>query len=493
MKNFPVALKPMIQDADTGGMLSFAEIISALSFAIDLTEGAVPGHAVRSCILGMRIAREMGLPRRQLAPLYYALLMKDAGCSNNAARMCQIVGGNDRKVKNAAKLQDWTKPHKPSFATLRMLWSEVLPGSSAMKRIGRILRIGLDQHKNNEEMIQLRCERGAAIAHKLGLTDDTADAIWALDEHWDGSGYPGHSKGEAIPLLARILGVAQHLDVFACERSTEEAMQTLKERSGTWFDPALVKVALKLDRKGKLWTDCLPTGDVDAARQLALDMQPEAENGIRPEEIDSICEAFADVVDAKSPFTYRHSMGVAEVAREIAEALALSPDRCQLVRRAALLHDLGKLAVPNTILDKTGKLTAEEWEVVVQHPRLTREILARIKPFEEIAIIAGAHHERLDGSGYPEKLTAKDLCLEARLIAVADFYRALTEDRPYRMGMPHDDAMAILRKQALDTDCVEALEVARRATQLREEIRGASAGWEAGRPEVGMIPTALPS
>ncbi len=464
MQHSESLLREAAGTADSAEMLSFAEIISALSFAIDLTEGAVPGHAIRSCILGMRIAAEFGLPAEMLGSLYYALLLKDAGCSNNAARMCQIVGGDDRTVKNGAKLEDWTMPHRPSLRGLQMLWREVLPGSPVWKRVGRVLQIGLTQHRNNREMIALRCERGAEIARKLGLSAETARAIHALDEHWDGSGYPEMLKGPGIPLLARILSVAQHLDVFACECSPAEATAVLKQRSGTWFDPALVQAVLRLESQGKLWPDCLMTDDSEATRQLAIALQPNAEDGMLADEIDRICEAFADVVDAKSPFTYRHSMGVAEVAHDTAVALELSPMRCQLVRRAALLHDLGKLGVPNTILDKRGKLTAEEWAVVVEHPRLTREILGRIKPFTEMAEIAGAHHERLDGTGYPQKLKDDALCLEARIIAVADFYRALTEDRPYRMGIPHDEAMAILRKEqaALDGNCIEALHRARR-------------------------------
>ncbi len=484
--------KPQVPDVDE--VLSFAEIISALSFAIDLTEGAVAGHAVRSCILGMRIAREMGLPREQWSSLYYALLLKDAGCSNNAARMYEIVGGDDRQVKNGARLQDWTKPHQPSFETLRLLWHEVLPGSSPWEKVQRIMKIGLDQHKNNEEMIQLRCERGAAIASMLGLSSETSEAIRYLDEHWDGSGYPGSLSGDAIPQLSRILAVAQHLDVFACEHSAQEALKVLVARSGRWFDPALVRVVMALEREGNLWHACLPTDDVDELRQFALELQPDAADGVRPDEIDRICEAFAGVVDAKSPFTYRHSLGVAEVAREIAEALGLAPERCLLIRRAALLHDLGKLAVPNTILDKTGKLTPEEWSVVVEHPRLTREILFRIKPFREIAVIAGAHHERLDGSGYPDKLRAPDLCLEARLIAVADFYRALTEDRPYRKGMPHADAMEILRHEghALDLSCIEALELARNPNTKKVIVRNTVSGIrEVARVNVGMGQSAM--
>jgi len=445
-------------DPEIPAVVTFAEILSALSFAIDLTEGAVPGHAMRSCILGMRLARELKLSQKRMSSLYYALLVKDSGCSSNAARMCQIVGGDDRMVKNGAKLQDWTKPHKPTLATVRLLWREVLPKASWARRLGRIARIAVTQHRNNREVIELRCERGAEIARKLGLSDEAAAAVRGLDEHWDGSGYPDRKRGRTIPLLARIIAVAQHLDIFACERDPQTALQVLKQRSGTWFDPDLVKVACELAEQGKLWTGCMPEDDPETVRALTIILQPDAADGIGADEIDRICEAFADVVDAKSPFTYRHSIGVAEVASRIAEALDLPDDRRKLVWRAALLHDLGKLAVPNTILDKPGRLTEEEFAVVVEHPRLSREILGRIKPFAEIAEIAGAHHERMDGTGYPERRRGEEMSLEARLVAVADFYRALVEDRPYRAGMTHEAAMGILRRQALDVACVEALE-----------------------------------
>ncbi|MGA8108830.1 MAG: HD domain-containing phosphohydrolase [Acidobacteriaceae bacterium] len=442
--------------------ISLAEILSALSFALDLTEGAVPGHALRSCLLGMRLGQELGLTRAQRASLYYALLLKDVGCSSNAARLCQIIGGGDeRRVKAGVKLEDWTRPNRPRGSTLRLLWTSVLPGANALERVAGIVRIGLTQHRNNQEMITLRCDRGAHILRKLGLGDAAAEAVRGLDEHWDGSGYPERRTGKAIPVEARILAVAQHLDVFATERGTDAALEVLRERSRKWFDPELVRIVERLQGSGALWRQALATTPESETRRAVLDLAPEEVNRLQGADIDLICEAFADVVDAKSSFTFRHSLGVTEAAARIAQRLGLSPARVQLVHRAALLHDLGKLSVPNSILDKPGKLDAGEWQVVQEHPRLTREILARIGSFGELAEIAGAHHEKLDGSGYPNHLGARDLPMEARIIAVADVYGALTEDRPYRAGMTHEQAMEILLRDAparLDPDCCEALE-----------------------------------
>ncbi|MGB6871986.1 MAG: HD domain-containing phosphohydrolase, partial [Acidobacteriaceae bacterium] len=441
--------------------ISLAEILSALSFALDLTEGAVPGHALRSCVLGMRIAEELRLPAQERAHLYYALLLKDVGCSSNAARLCQIIGGGDeRSVKAGVKLEDWTRPSHPKASTLRLLWTSVLPEAGAFRRAAGILRIGLTQHRNNEEMITLRCDRGAHILRKLGLGDAAAEAVRGLDEHWDGSGYPEGRTGKNIPLGSRILAIAQHLDVFASELGIQKALQVLHERAGRWFDPDLARVVTRLHRSHGLWAHALPTTPERETRAAALDLAPDQVHRLEAADVDLICEAFADVVDAKSSFTFRHSMGVTAAARHIARRLGLSPERQQLVNRAALLHDLGKLRVPNSILDKPGKLTASEWLVVQEHPQLTQEILSRIASFRELARIAGAHHEKLDGSGYPRRLTARQLPLEARIIAVADVYGALTEDRPYRACLTHEDALALLFRespQKLDPDCCEAL------------------------------------
>ncbi|HEY1903937.1 MAG TPA: HD domain-containing phosphohydrolase [Terracidiphilus sp.] len=446
---------------------SLAEIISALSFALDLTEGAVPGHALRCCLLGMRLGTELGFSDVALADLYHALLLKDVGCSSNAARMCQIIGGGDeRAVKSGVKLEDWTKPHKPSLRALRLLWRNVLPGEGPISKLAHIANIALTQHENNEELIQLRCDRGASIVRKIGMSEQTAQAVRSLDEHWDGSGYPERSSGRGIPALARVMAVAQHLDVFARERGPEQAMLVLRERSRRWFDPKVVRAAESLHRRGALWMQCLPGSGESfsqseiSARSAVLDLAPAETARIGASHIDLICEAFAEVVDAKSHFTFCHSAGVTDVASAIGKAMGLNPQRRQLLHRAALLHDLGKLRVPNSILDKPGKLNNTEWAVMQEHPALTGAILRRVKQFRELAYVAGAHHEKLDGSGYPDRLHADDLSLEARILGVADVYGALVEDRPYRNGFSPEEAMSIMQGEApsrLDGECFSVL------------------------------------
>jgi putative nucleotidyltransferase with HDIG domain len=217
-----------------------------------------------------------------------------------------------------------------------------------------------------------------------------------------------------------------------------------------------VRAARSLEYDRELWKQ-LQAAD---ARQYVLRMEPGIALPATPERIDDICQAFAQVIDAKSPYTFHHSVGVAEAATAIAKQMALAPLTQTLVRRAALLHDIGKLSVSNAILEKPGKLTVEEWTIMRLHPAYTRTILKNIRSFDELAYVAGAHHERLDGTGYPEGLNAEGMTLPARIIAVADVFQALTEKRPYRESLPLDVVFGMMERdipEKLDGECLRAL------------------------------------
>lgn len=459
------------------GSIDMPELISALSFALDITEGALPGHALRSCVLGMRIGERVGLSQGQMSDLYYALLLKDIGCSSNAAHLDQIVRGEDEaalaqaremvqaevwadmraEVKAALDQEAMQKPRTGRLSNLRLLWK---PAPPEQKPVERISRVRVAQQPRPREMVRIQGDRGASIIAKIGLGPATAEAVRALDEHWDGTGYPGRLRGEQIPLLARIAAVAQHLDVFASENGPEHAVAVLRERSGKWFDPEITRIAGSLHRTRLLWKDCLSMLPEQNIRGAVLDLEPRENRHLGPERIDRVCEVFSDVTDAKSPFTVDHSMGVADAAMLISATIGLSPERTVFVRRAALLHDLGKLRVPNSILHKQGKLTIEEFLIVKEHPALTSKILGRIPAFREMALVAGSHHEKLDGTGYPNRLTARELSLEARVIAVADVYAALSEKRPYRASLDLSQVMSIMKKEMphkLDPQVFEAL------------------------------------
>ena len=176
--------------------------------------------------------------------------------------------------------------------------------------------------------------------------------------------------------------------------------------------------------------------------------------------LDDIADGFAQVVDAKSPYTSGHSKRVAMLTELIAGELGLGADRKRRLVRAALLHDIGKLGVSNEILDKPGKLNPDEWAAIKKHPDMGAAILFRIEAFRSLALIARDHHEKLDGSGYPRGLSGDQIDLDTRIVTVADIFDALTAERPYRPAMPATDALAILEKDvgtALDPDCFAAL------------------------------------
>jgi putative nucleotidyltransferase with HDIG domain len=442
-----------MSNPEVPGTIRLSDIVSALSAALDLTEGQPMGHAVRSCLIGMRIADELQLSPQDRGDLYYALLLKDAGCSVNAARMHQILGSDDIKAKREVKFEDWTKP---SLSGLRYLLRNVLPGKSFARRLVRSVKLGLEQNQNNAEVIGARCERGAEIVRKIGMSEAVAQAIHNLDEHWNGGGYPEHRQGQAIPVMARIMNVSQTVEAFVSARGVTEAIDILDERSGTWFDPEIVRIVSSFESDSSLWERMRS----DKARELVLQMEPGIAIPAAPARLDSICSAFAEVIDAKSHYTYRHSMGVAKAAVQISGQLGLSPNTVTMIRRAALLHDIGKLSVSNSILEKPGQLNESEWAVMKMHPIYTQKILKIISGFDHLAFIAGAHHERLDGRGYPNGLVGQELPLPARILCVADVYQALTEERPYRQSMPAEQVLGILQKDApvrLDAECVEAL------------------------------------
>ncbi|MBA3347396.1 MAG: HD domain-containing protein [Actinobacteria bacterium] len=432
--------------------LRTSEVLSALSYALDITEGQPPGHAVRSCLIGMRLAEELGLDDHARSALYYALLLKDAGCSSNAAKICSLFRGDDFRFKHDSKLVDWTRSSDNFFLTLR----HVAPAGSPVARAAALLRLGLSQG-TQKDIFATRCERGADIALELGYTEATAAAIRALDEHWDGRGQPAGLRGEEIPLLGRILCLAQSVDVFAVTEGIAAAFRMARERRGTWFDPELVRALEAIEGDGYFWARLAS----DDLAELVREVEPPDDVVVADEAaLDRIAGAFARVIDAKSPFTARHSERVAEIAVGIGAVLDLEHDVLRRLRRAALLHDIGKLGTSNLILDKPGRLTDEERLEMQRHPAHTREFLARVEAFAELADDAGDHHEKLDGSGYPRGLRGEELSLAARILAVADIFEAMTAARPYREPLPVGDVLAHLDGDGgtkLDVGCVAAL------------------------------------
>jgi HD-GYP domain-containing protein (c-di-GMP phosphodiesterase class II) len=450
-----------------GSELRLSEVIAALSHALDLTEGLPVGHAERTCLIGLRIADRLGLPEADRSALFYALLLKDAGCSSSAARMTALFGADDLMLKHEGKLVEWANPRETIAFTTR----HVAPGRSPLRRARKVAGALRGLAAEATTIVQTRCERGADIVTMLGLPAASADAVRTLDERWDGRGQPSRIAGEDLPLLGRIASVAQTMEVFLHRFGREAARDTARQRSGGAFDPRIADAFLAIGDGDPLWPSLASDAQGDA---LSLLEPRELVRLASEDDLDRIAEAFARVIDAKSPFTAKHSEGVARYAVAIAEQLDFDAVALRDLRRAGLLHDVGKLGISNAILDKPSKLTDEEFRQIRLHPAYSEQILLRIRAFRGWAVDAAAHHERLDGRGYHRGVDGSALSPAARTLAVADVYEALTADRPYRGPMAPDEALALMRRDVGTAFCPHAfaaLEGGLTAWAQRGELR----------------------
>jgi HD-GYP domain-containing protein (c-di-GMP phosphodiesterase class II) len=435
--------------------LRLAEVIGALSYALDLTEGQPRGHCMRCCWIGFHVGRELGLDASALWDLYYALLLKDAGCSSNAERLYELYAHDDLTTKRGFKTVDTDSLHQLTAFVLKHAGAGK-GFATKLRTLGNLLMHG---EELATELIATRCERGAQIARDLGFGVAVADGIHSLDEHWNGKGRPAALAGAAIPLASRIALLSQVTDVFHHESGVDAALTEVRKRRGTWFDPAVVDALLRVSRAPAFWS-ALRADDLDR-RVLALEPASDVTT-LDDDRLDAIAAGFAGVVDAKSHFTYGHSTRVADYSAMLAKCFGMSEPRRRWLRRGALLHDIGKLGVSNAVLDKPGSLSPQEWQQIKAHPLLTEQILSRITPFRELARVAGAHHERIDGQGYPRGLDGSALSLETRIITTADIFDAITAERPYRAAVPVPAALEMMEKlrgRALDGDCLDALRV----------------------------------
>ena len=442
-----------VEDHQDGSTVRLSEILGALSHALDLTEGQPPGHCVRATWIGMHVGKAMGLNEAQLWELYYTVMMKDLGCSSNAARICELYLSDDIGFKRDFKSVNDSLP-----SVLGFVFSHTGLKANLSECLRAILNIMQNGGKITDGLIETRCQRGATIAASLRLPQAVCDGIHSLDEHWNGGGRPDHLVGDAIPLPARIALLAQVVDVFHRPTGREAALAEGRKRAGSWFDPDAVAAFERAAALPSFWK----TLESDHLEDAVFDLEPAGPAAeIDEAYLDDIARAFAHVIDSKSPFTSGHSERVAVYADLVAAEMGYGETRRRWLRRAALLHDIGKLGVSNAILDKNGKLDDEQWVEMRNHALLSERILERVTPFREMARIGGAHHERLDGRGYPRGLGADAIELDTRIVSVADVFDALTADRPYRAAMPVAKALAIMRDdvgRAFDPDCFAALE-----------------------------------
>jgi len=432
--------------------IQLSELMLSLTTALDMTEGQPPEHCIRCCWIGMHIGEKIGLSESELYDLYFTLLLKDTGCSSNAARICELYLTDDIDFKRNFKTVGTSLSSVISFVI-----NNTGKDKNWLTRISKTIDILKNGGDYAQELIETRCARGADIARELKFNENVALGVHSLDEHWDGSGRPENLVAKNIPLNSRIALLAQVIDVFQFENDLETALAEANARSGSWFDPILV-TAMNDIVKDETFCSVLASSTII---KKVMSLAPAKANiQIDDDYIDCIVSAFGKIIDSKSPFTSGHSERVALFTELIAIEMGIKEDERKWLKRAALLHDVGKLGVSNTILDKPGKLDEHEWKAVQNHAQFTKDILSQITPFKNMADMAGSHHEKLDGTGYPSRLSAESISLPTRIITTADIFDAITAERPYRGAIPVPKTLEIMSDSlniAIDPVCFESL------------------------------------
>ena len=278
--------------------------------------------------------------------------------------MSTLFGVDDLVLKADGKRVDWSRPGEVLRFVTRHMPARAARPFAASRGVGSVAsRLKREGHA----IVETRCERGAGVVRQLELPEAAAVAVRELDEHWDGSGQPYGIGGDEISIVGRVGCVAQNAELFLAAGGQTAMRKMLGERRGRWFEPALADALLAIGASDPIWS-ALQNGaaELSLARLAPEDIELDADDA----RLDQIAETFATIVDAKSPYTARHSHGVAQHAATIGAELGFSGAVLRDLRRGALLHDLGKLGISNTILDKPGKLDDDEFALIKAHPRL---------------------------------------------------------------------------------------------------------------------------
>lgn len=432
--------------------LRLTELLASLSLATDLGTGQPMGHGLRTSLIAVALARTMGLDDEQVRCVQQVALLRFVGCTADAYVTARSTGGDE--ISFNASMAPYL--NGSPLGVMTGIFKGVAPGGSLLRKTTATLS---SMREPADSGLAAHCEVAAMLARRLHLDDRVITALQAAYERWDGNGLPSGLKGEDVPIEVRINSVAKDVDVFSTMGADID--EILESRRGKGYDPTVVDAFNET-------TVTVPEADWDEV--LAAEPRPLS----YLEDLDTALSVVADFVDLKSPWTRGHSHRVADLAAGAAREAGMSTEDEDFVRRAGLVHDVGRVGVENGIWDKPGPLSTDEWEKVRLHPYLTQRILARCPQLASLAVLASSHHERLDGSGYHRQSIADSLPVEARLLAAADVLAALTAERPHREAMDLSAASAQIRAEVdvgrLDRRAVECVIAA--GGGEREEV-----GW----------------
>jgi HD-GYP domain-containing protein (c-di-GMP phosphodiesterase class II) len=426
-----------------------AEVLAALSVAIDLGLGQPAEHMLRSALIATRLADRLGLSPEQRDCVYYTTLIMWIGCHADSHEYARWFG-DDIGVRHDSYLLDWS-----GLPYLRFLMSNVGRGQPLTHRLTMMATLFANARGQLSRLIHSHCTSAALLADRIGLGPDVQASLAFAFERYDGGGLPAGVHGDEIPIQMRVAQVADMVEVHHRAYGVDGAVAMVRSRRDGQFDPQVVDAFTQ-------HADAIlagpPAGDAWAA---ALREAPDRHQRLDEQGLDALLVALGDFVDLKCPFTLGHSRAVARLSGAAALAAGVDSDAAALARRAGHVHDLGRIGVSNQIWSKPASLSASEFERVRLHPYLTVRILNQVPGFARLAEVAGNHHECLDGSGYPRGLAGAALSLPDRVLAAAVSYQSACEPRPYRGELSPGAAARRLRERVrageLDAVAAEAV------------------------------------
>jgi HD-GYP domain-containing protein (c-di-GMP phosphodiesterase class II) len=444
--------EPAAGTAQTNGAeqpVRAAELVGALSLATDLGTGQPLEHAMRTAVLAVRLGELAGASAQELSESYYVALLHAAGCTSNGHEATQLYG-DDIEHRAAYYLIDPTNPAE----VMAFFKAYVGTGRPPEVREKMIEAVVANAPARTREQFAMMCEVAQRFAGWLGLDSRIQVSLEYVFARWDGKGLPSVA-GEEIPLSMRLLHVTQDISLFLTAGGADEARGVIEKRAGERYEPRLAELAVEN-------FDSL-VADLDETRMWdqAVESEPTPWVWMSGDQIDAAFASFAAITGLKSPWLREHSTGVADLAEAAAWRAGLPDAAVTLVRRAALAHDLGRIGVSNAIWEKPGPLGFGEWERVRLHPHFTERAFAQSDALAPVGMLAGSHHERLDGSGYHRGSRGPVLDQAARILAAADCYSAMREERAHRPALDAEAAEAEICREVeegrLDADAVDAV------------------------------------
>ena len=430
--------------------LRLADLLAGLSRFADLGFGLHAGEALRSCALATTLARSLDLPDDDVRAAFYAALLHHVGCVGYAHETARIFG--DELVLNMASGRTDLAEPRDMFATFLPTLTR---GRPPLERARLAFTSFVGGNRFGEAYTTAACEVGRDAARRLHLPDEVQHSIYHVYELWRGAGAPAGLAGDDIPVasrIARLTGIAVLFDTIG---GVDLAVDAVRRRGGGMLDPRMATHFV--DHAEAL------LGHVNATdpRAAVLDAEPRPVVSVPDPRLVEVAAVFADLADLKTPYTHGHSSGVAALARGAGERLRLPQATIVDLEVAGLLHDVGRVAISDTVWDKPGNLNAHEWEQVRLHAYHSERILAGSERLAPLVPLVGMHHDRLDGSGYHRGCTRTDLPMATRVLAAADAYQAMTQRRPHRPALAPEQAqqhlLADARKRILDADAVSAV------------------------------------